>query len=153
MAAYRWWAATAIVALALGVAPSAFAFQLITPDEAKLPAAPAVQIATRGLTRGPTVDQVSPPPDAAVPGGGSMTFDVTFAAHNGATVDPNQVRVTYLKEPEIDLTQRLKPFITPKGIDATDVQVPPGTHLLKIEVIDSDGRSTTQLMKIQVTAN
>lgn len=142
------------IGLALGgAAHSAHAFQLITQDEAKLPAAPVVQIATRGLTRGPTVDQVSPPADAMVPDGASLTIDITFAAHNGSSVDPDKVRVTYLKQPEIDLTQRLKPFITPKGIDATDVQVPAGVHMIKIEVTDSEGRSTTQIMKIQVAAN
>ena len=63
------------------------------------------------------------------------------------------MRVTYLKQPEIDLTQRLKPFITPKGIDAHDATIPPGTHMIRVEVTDSDGRSTSQIMKIQVASN
>jgi hypothetical protein len=125
---------------------------LITNEEAQLPPAPVVQIATRGLTRGPTVDQVAPAPDAMVPKG-ALELDVTFAAHNGATIDPTKVRVTYLKQPEIDLTQRLKPYITPKGIDARDVTVPPGTHMIRVEVTDSNGRSTSQIMKIQVASN
>jgi len=83
---------------------------------------------------------------------GALEFDVTFAPHNGATIDPSKVRVTYLKQPEIDLTQGLKAYITPKGIDAKDITVPPGTHTIRIEVIDSDGRSTGQIMKIQVAS-
>jgi hypothetical protein len=152
MARNRWLAA-AVLGVALAAAHSAFAFQLITSDEAKLPSAQVVQIATRGLTRGPTVDQVSPPPDATVPSGGSVTFDITFDAHNGATINPSTVKVTYMKQPAIDLTQRLKPFITPKGIDAANVQIPAGTHMIRIEVTDSEGRSTTEIMKIQVAAN
>ena len=152
MATNRVLAAAIVVGVALGAATSADAFQLITADEAKLPSAPAMQIATRGLTRGPGVDQVSPPADATLPSGGSLDFDITFAPHNGATIDPTKVRLTYLKQPEIDLTQRLKSFITPKGIEAKDVQVPPGTHIIRIDVIDSDGRSTSQIMKIQVAA-
>jgi hypothetical protein len=151
MATYRLLATAVAFGLALGGAYPASAFQLITNDEAKLPAGPVVQIATRGLTRGPTVDQVAPAPDAMAPTG-TLEFDVTFAPHNGATIDPGKVRVTYLKQPEIDLTQRLKAFITPKGIDAKDVTVPPGTHMIRIEVTDSDGRSTSQIMKIQVAS-
>jgi hypothetical protein len=151
MATYRLLVTAVAFGLALGAAQSASAFQLITNDEAKLPAAPVVQIATRGLTRGPTVDQVAPAPNAEVPSG-ALEFDVTFAPHNGATIDPTKVRITYLKQPEIDLTQRLKPYITPKGIDAKDVSVPPGMHMLRIEVTDSDGRSTSQIMKIQVAS-
>jgi hypothetical protein len=153
MARYRVLAAAVIFALAIATAHSAAAFQLITVDEAKLPAAPLVQIASRGLTRGPTIDQVSPPADAMVPGGGPLELDVSFAPHNGSSIDPSKVRVTYLKQPEIDLTQRLKPFITPKGIDARDVAIPPGVHLIRIEVTDSNGASTTQIMKIQIAAN
>jgi hypothetical protein len=137
--------------LALGAAHAASAFQLITNDEAKLPTAPVVQIATRGLTRGPTVDQVAPAPDATVPNG-ELELDVTFAPHNGATIDPSKVRVIYLKQPEIDLTQRLKAYITAKGIDAKDATIPPGTHMIRIEVTDSNGRSTSQIMKIQVAS-
>jgi hypothetical protein len=151
MAMNRLLATTVAFGLALGTAHTASAFQLITNDEAQLPAAPVVQVATRGLTRGPTVDQVAPAPDAMTPNG-VLEFDVTFAPHNGATIDPSKVRVTYLKQPEIDLTQRLKAYITPKGIDAKDVTVPPGTHMIRIEVTDSDGRSTSQIMKIQVAS-
>ncbi|HEX4194194.1 MAG TPA: hypothetical protein VHY80_13900 [Stellaceae bacterium] len=152
MAIYRLLAIAVAFGLALGAAHTASAFQLITNDEAKLPAAPVVQIATRGLTRGPTVDQVAPAPNATVPNG-ALEFDVTFAPHNGATIDPSKVRITYLKQPEIDLTQRLKSYITPKGIDAKDVTIPPGTHMIRVEVTDSDGRSTSQIMKIQVASN
>lgn len=142
--------ATAVAfGLALGVAHTASAFQLITDDEAKLPAAPAAQVTTRALTRGPTLDQVAPSPDAMAPNG-AIEFDVMFAPHNGATIDPAKVRITYLKQPEIDLTQRLKPYITPKGIDAQDATVPPGTHMIRIDVTDSDGRSASKIITIQV---
>lgn len=134
-----------------GVVAPARAFQLITPAEASLPAAPADEEGTRGLTRGPSVDQRSPSPDAMTPLG-PLTLDVVFAAHNGATVDPGSVRLTYLKEPAIDLTQRLKPYITSTGIKAADVDVPPGTHLIRIDLTDSQGRSTTTIMKIEVAA-
>jgi hypothetical protein len=137
-----------LVLIGFGAAP-AEAFQLITQAEASLPAAPASQVAFRGLTRGPTIDQVSPPADAAAPAG-PLNLDVSFEAHNGATVDPATVKVTYLKQPAIDLTQRLKPYITPKGIVAANVDIPAGVHMLRIDVTDSQGRSTTTIMKIAI---
>ncbi len=133
-----------------GMAKPANAFQLITPSEANLPAAPGAPVTMRGLTRGPGVDQVSPPPDAMAPLG-PLTFDITFEPHNGATVDPATVKVTYLKEPVIDLTQRLRPYITPKGIQASNVEVPPGVHVIRIDLTDSQGRTSTSIVKIQVT--
>jgi hypothetical protein len=151
MATNRLLATAVAFGLALGVAHTASAFQLITNDEAKLPAAPVVQIATRGLTRGPTVEQVAPAPDAMVPNG-VLELDVTFAPHNGTTIDPSKVLITYLKQPEIDLTPRLKPYISPKGIDAKDITVPPGTHMIRVDVTDSNGRSTSSIMKIQVAS-
>jgi len=58
--------------------------------------------------------------------------------------------VTYLKSPVVDLTSRIKPFVQPAGIDMPDAQLPPGEHLLRIDIKDSDGRpaSISFLLKI-----
>jgi hypothetical protein len=42
--------------------PTARAEVLITEAEARLPASPVVPMQTRGLTRGPGIEQVSPSP-------------------------------------------------------------------------------------------
>jgi hypothetical protein len=148
----RHWRGSAFIltfSLAVAAAMPAKAFDLITKAEANLPAAPPTQLAMRGLTRGPSVDQRSPSAEALTPLG-PLTLDVAFEAHNGASVDPGTVRVTYLKDPAVDLTQRLKPYITPAGIKAGDVDVPPGLHLIRIDLTDTQGRSTSAVMKIQV---
>jgi hypothetical protein len=135
----------------LAVPAPANELQLITQAEASLPAAPATQIAMRGLTRGPSVDQLSPSPTALVPVGPLM-FDIAFEAHNGASVDPTTVKLTYLKQPAIDLTQRLRPYITAAGIKASDVDVPPGVHAIRIDLADTQGRTSSTVVMIQVTA-
>ena len=43
-------------------------------------------------------------------------------------------------QPPIDITQRIKPFITPAGIDAPSVVVPSGSHVIEIEATDKEGR-------------
>jgi hypothetical protein len=136
---------------ALTVPAPANELQLITQAEASLPAAPATQIAMRGLTRGPSVDQLSPSPTAMSPLG-PLTFNIAFEAHNGAAVDPATVKLTYLKEPAIDLTQRLRPYITATGIKASEVDVPPGVHAIRIDLADTQGRTSSTVVMIQVTA-
>ena len=146
-------ASALFLTLPVGLATPACAteLQLITQAEASLPAAPATQIAMRGLTRGPSVDQLSPSPTALVPLG-PLTFDIAFEAHNGASVDPATVKLTYLKQPAIDLTQRLRPYITATGIKASDVDVPPGVHAIRIDLSDTQGRTSSTVVMIQVTA-
>src|SRR5579862_1651946 len=93
------------IPFAMAAPATANELQLITQAEASLPAAPATELAMRGLTRGPSVDQLSPSPSAMSPLG-PLVFNIAFEAHNGASVDPATVRLTYLKNPAIDLTQR-----------------------------------------------
>ena len=55
-------------------------------------------------------------------------------------VDPASVRVFYRRQPPVDITERIKPFITPGGIDAPSVVVPTGNPVIEIEATDKEGR-------------
>ena len=131
--------------------PTASAAELlISPAEAARPAPPDLGgFATRGLTRGPRVEQLSPDPRGK---GIKAPFplEVRFFAHNEKKIDPASVKVTYLKSPSVDLTPRLKGHITAAGIDMGDAEVPPGTHMIRIDVIDSEGRKGTGIIKLSV---
>lgn len=111
------------------------ALQLITEREAALPADRAHD---RGILRGPTIVLVSPAPTA-----GTITsplnLKIRFQSHGGAAIDVDSVLLTYVKKPAVDLTQRIRGFITATGIDVEDAEVPPGTHTLRIDVGDSSG--------------
>lgn len=132
-------AATAL-ALVFATANSASSFELITSTEAALPAAPVLSLQLRGSpTRRPAVVIVSPPPTAGQLNS-PLDLKLQFQAFGGATIDPSTVVVTYLKQPAIDLTQRLTPFITAQGIDIPQAQVPPGKHQFWIELKDNEGR-------------
>jgi hypothetical protein len=116
------------------------AFELVTPAEAALPAGQVPTIDLRGSpTRRPIVTVVSPPPGAGLLHS-PLDLKLQFRAFGGAVVNPNSVVVTYLKQPAIDMTQRLAPFITAKGISIEHAEVPPGTHVFWIELKDNDGR-------------
>ncbi len=132
----------ALVCLAglLAAATRADAFQLITPEEAALPAGPVPGFQLRGSpTRRPNVTIIWPPPAAGVLHS-PLNLKLQFRAFGGAVVDPNSVVVTYLKTPAIDITQRIMPFISADGINISQAEVPPGKHQFWIELKDNDGR-------------
>jgi hypothetical protein len=127
-----------LAAAAMPVSAPAYAGQiLITEEEAKLPP-PRGAITTdrRGITRGPKVELV----DDNEPVHSPMHLQLKFESYGGAKIDPNSVKVTYMRTPNVDLTGRVKPFVQPTGIDIPDVQLPVGDHMVRVDIKDSDGR-------------
>jgi hypothetical protein len=125
------------------------ALELITPGEAALPAESTIGH-DRGISRGPTVLVVSPQPGAGTIKS-PLDLKVTFESHGGTTVNVDSVLLTYLRMPEVDLTQRAKAFIAPTGIEIKDAEVPPGTHTIRVNVSDSDGRTGSADVTFSVT--
>jgi hypothetical protein len=133
-------AATTSAAALLITAAEAPAFVFITDQEAALPdAAGARQLDMRGITRGPRILVLSPAPDAGIVRS-PVNLLLKFETYGGATIDPLSVKVTYLKTPAINLTQRISTSVTPNGIEVHAAESPPGTHYIRVEVRDSAGR-------------
>jgi len=134
-----WWGGALCLAGLLAAATPAAAIQLVTEQEAALPPDRLPGLELRGSpTRRPSAVIVSPPPNAGVMKS-PVSFKVKLQAHGGAKIDPDSIVVTYKKTPEIDITQRIMPFITADGIDVPDAEVPPGTHQFRIELKDNAG--------------
>jgi hypothetical protein len=121
---------------------------LITAEEAALPPQKgAVPNSGRGITRGPKIQvpeaetgvQTSP-----------MRFQVKFQTFGGSSIDLEALKVTYLKTPVVDLTPRIKPFALPTGIDMPDALLPPGDHLLRIDIKDTDGRGSSMSFLLKI---
>lgn len=120
---------------------------LITAQEAQLPPAKgAFAVATRGITRGPRIDVITDTDSLHSP----IRLQVKFESFGGATIDPASLKVTYLKDPSVDLTPRVAPFVKPNGIDMPDAILPPGDHTLRVDVKDSDGRVATSSIVLKV---
>lgn len=132
----------------LTVARAAEPILLITREEAGLPGAATAATSTRNLTRGPGIDTL-PTPDKGVDGK-PFRLAVRFMPSNGVPIDPATVRVFYRRQPPVDITDRIKPFITPAGIDAPSVVVPSGSHVLEIEATDKEGRIGRRQLKLTV---
>jgi len=110
---------------------------LITEQEAQLPPPKgAVAADRRGITRGPKIRVL----DETEPAHSPIHLQVMFESFGGAKIDPDSVKVTYLRTPNVDLTPRIKPFVGSAGIDMPDVELPAGDHMVRIDVKDSDGR-------------
>jgi hypothetical protein len=142
-------AAVGLAAFFAAASPAA-AFQLITAAEAALPAGTVPSFEVRGSpTRLPSITVVVPHP-----GGGAVyspfELRLDFRAFGGAAIDPDSVVVTYIKNPDIDISPRIKPFITAKGIDIAEAEVPPGLHKFWIEVKDTEGRAGGREFDFQV---
>lgn len=140
------------IALSAGVTlawPVASAAEMLISDaEAKLPASTDVGMTTRGLTRGPGVEQVSPDPNRGVQS--PLPLKIKFIARNNIAIDPASVKVTYLKAQNVDLTARIKKHLTAEGIDMAKAEIPPGTHHLRINLKDNKGRTSTATLKLTV---
>ena len=138
---------TALLATLFAMPASAFAAALITAEEAALPAMKgAVANSNRGITRGPKITVVDE--SAAKPS--PIHFQVKFQPLGGSTIDLDGLKVIYLKQPNVDLTPRIKPFVQPTGIDMPDALLPPGDHLVRIDVKDSEGRVTTTSFVLKI---
>jgi len=135
--------AAAILTLAAGVA-QAQVLQLVTADEAKLPALAATPV-TRAITRGPGVKLATPESVSGI-----FHLKIEFAPRGGSKIEPASVKVEYLRGSGVDLTARLKASIKPEGIDVAEVQVPAGEHAFRVAVRDSEGREGRTEFKLTV---
>jgi hypothetical protein len=121
---------------------------LITANEAAQPLGSDVVRNVRGITLGPSIDQIAPRPMVAVHS--PLELKIKFTAHNNAKLDPWAVKVIYEKQTPIDLTDRLRKYMSSDGIDMPDAEVPPGTHLLRVELKDNLGRTSVSEVKLLV---
>ncbi|TYL84365.1 hypothetical protein FXB40_45220 [Bradyrhizobium rifense] len=137
-----------LIAAALLVSGAArAATQLITEEEAKLPP-PKGAVATdrRGILRGPKVEFVSPGDSVSSP----MRLQLKFESFGGAKIDPESVKVIFLRTPNVDLTPRVKPFVQADGINMQDAELPPGDYTMRVDIKDSDGRPGTAIFTLKV---
>lgn len=133
--------------IAVVAIPASAGTILISAEEAKLPPPKgAVAVATRGITRGPKVAYLGSSDTSQSP----MRLQLRFESFGGAKIDTDSVKVTYVKNPAVDLTPRLKPFLQPTGIDMPDAELPSGDHLIRVDVKDSDGRAATTSFTLKI---
>lgn len=120
---------------------------LITEEEARLPAGEVQKM--RGITRGPTVELISPKPDVKNVKS-PLDFKLRFVAHGGASIDAESVQLLYVKSPSVDLTERVAANTSADGISIGQAALPPGEHVMVVSVTDSSGRRGQSVIKLTV---
>lgn len=136
----------ALLFAACGLAASAAWAQsdrivLITEAESTLESPPAGDLTFRaGISRGPSITVISPKPsDTNLKS--PIHLQLKFEGRGGAQVDADSLKLTYAKKQAVDLTARVKAFVKPAGVDLPSAEVPPGTHTIRAEIKDKDGRA------------
>jgi hypothetical protein len=136
-----------LIAAGLLLSGPSRATQLITEQEAKLPPPKgAVAVDRRGIMRGPKVEFVSPSDAVSSP----LRLILKFESFGGAKIDPESVKVVFLRTPNVDLTARVKPFVQADGINMQDAELPPGEYTVRVDIKDSDGRPGTTVFTLKV---
>lgn len=150
---------TSLPLLLCVLASSAQAFELVSDAElgAELEAraAPGAKALmdeppTRGLETGwPRIKVVEPSSSTVVP---PVRIAVRFEGESEATpVNPDSFRA-YYGMLGIDITDRIRKAtpVTDKGFLAEGAELPPGTHAIRLEVRDRNGRKADLKLKVKV---
>lgn len=131
--------------VSLGAGFSQSAVVLISDDEAKLPPPKPIAVDTRGVTRGPKIVIEAPEGAFRSP----TPLKVTFQSFGGVTIDPDSVRVVYLRTPDVDITARIRPFAGAAGIDLPAAVIPFGEHQLRVDIKDTRGREASKVIVLK----
>jgi hypothetical protein len=130
----------------VGVQAQAGGHWLVTSQEAALPLS-STSKAGRAITRGPAIRQVSPAGPVAP--NTPFALRVEFAGRGGEKVDPATAQITLLRGDNVNITQRVRAFISPNGIEIPDAMVAPGMHVLQVAVSDGGGRQSLANIEIE----
>ena len=123
---------------------------LITADEAKRPRSATTDLSFRaGISRGPAIELLSPKSsETAIES--PVHLQLKFEGHGGAQIDEESFKLTDLSNPAVDLTDRVKSFVKPVGIDVPEAEIPPGTYAIRAEIKDKDGRAGSLTFNLNV---
>lgn len=125
--------------------------ELITAAEAAAPDLPSsesyIEISREG-DDGPIIELNAP--QIGNPAKSPLTIDVTFLQNKGKDIDLSTFKAEYLKFITIDLTSRIKPYVTKDGIHTKDTKLPSGTHSIRITIGDKSGAITKRVFTVEV---
>lgn len=130
---------------------------LITPEEAALPPA---SLEERGLKGGTPFDIGREPPDIGpiievmkptegTPQSPPIEIAVRFAPRQ-QQIDLKSLKVAVVKFISIDITDRVRPYLSEEGIQIPDAKLPSGEHTVRITLSDVTGAATVRQATIKV---
>ena len=148
--------------IAIWRADLACAVMLLTPEEGAMqeeltakpagpPGTPRVEerldIPKTPVT-GPDIQILSPEPEKAY--SPPLRVLVKFVPREGTRVDLSSLKVECLKIFTINITDRLREYITNNGINVDKAELPSGDHKIRITLGDSGGGMTSKVFMVKV---
>lgn len=125
--------------------------ELLTAEEAAGPTAKVYGFAARERSDGPAIVIDTPQQDGedtAV-----TKLRIKFIPRQGNRVDLATLKVECLKETPIDLTPRIKPYLTDSGISVKRVRAPEGVYRIRVTVADYLGRLSEKEFALNVSGS
>jgi hypothetical protein len=122
-------------------------FELLSIEEAARPAGRSYGFANQAADNGPAIVAQDLEVQEAKP----FTLMVRLNARDGAAPDLATLRIECLKSPVIDLTPRLKQYITEEGVKVDRTTLPPGLHHFRVSINDVRGRLTEKDFTVLVS--
>jgi hypothetical protein len=116
-----------------GFSIPAHAVTLINSAEAALPDPPPLELSVRGVDAMSGFVQMLPPKHAVARSHFHML--IRFEA----VCNPSSVVMTLVKQPSVDLTARIRPYLSSQGIDVPDAEAPPGDYKIRLIYRDTTG--------------
>ena len=117
--------------------------QLVTSDEANRP---DQQFSlTRAISRGPTMKLISNASEDSK----TYLFKIAMDPKGGAMLDTHSFKIEYLKNPPVELTERLKFALTGNQLSIPAASIPKGVHTFKVSVKDTDGREGQSFISLE----
>ena len=119
---------------------------LILPAEAAMR---DIDYETRGTSRGPRIEQLSPDANESVKS--PFAFKLKFIDGGNASIDLTTIRLVYMKSTLFNLTSRVQKYLKQDGIDMPEAVAPAGTHVIRIQFKDTRGRDGEARIEIRVS--
>jgi len=143
--------------IAMSAAGLAQGIWLITPEEAAMPPSPDETIHSRGgmpFDIGREVPDTGPMIELLKPNDGTSTpvpveVSIRFEPR-AAPVDLSTLNVMVVKLISIDITERLRPYTSPQGIQIPDARLPSGTHTVRISLADTAGGVSRKQVTVSI---
>ncbi len=122
---------------------------LISAEEAAMP---DTELTARGVSEledGPKLVLTSPENGSTYHG--SLDFDIRVEPSiAGLPADMASLKVTYLKGWGIDITSRVRPYVSDGHVDMPDAPIPRGNHSLEIYIEDTEQNATLKVVRFKV---
>jgi hypothetical protein len=117
--------------------------QLVTSEEALRPDQKVAT--TRAISRGPSIKLIS----NATVDAKSFQFKIALEPKGGSKIDSHSFKIEYLKQPPVELTERLKSAFSGGQLSIPVATLPKGLHAFKVSVKDSEGREGHSIISLE----